>query len=100
MDNAYYNWLWLLAGGAIVGLFVRARTVAIVAAVCMAVAVGGLVISALSNSNSTMLFGVAAMGIPVLGGLAALGSLLGNRVRSAFTKGSSKKARSGATPEA
>jgi hypothetical protein len=91
MDNAYYNWIWLLACGAIVGLFMRARTVAIVAAVCMAIAVGGLVISALSNSNTTMLFGIAAMGIPVLGGLAAIGSLLGNTVRAAFTKRSSKE---------
>jgi len=91
MDNAYYNWLWLLAGGAIVGLLVRARTVAIVAVVCMAIAVGGLVVSALSNSNTTMLFGVAAMGIPVLGGIAAIGSLLGNTVRAAVTKLSSKE---------
>ena len=90
MDNAYYNWLWLLAGGAIVGLVVRVRTVAIVAAVCMAIAVSGLVVSALSNSNATMLFGVAATGIPVLGGLAAVCSLLGNTVRSAITKVSSK----------
>lgn len=90
MDSAYYNWLWLFAGGAIVGLVVRVRTIAIVAAVCMAIAVSGLVVSALSNSNATMLFGVAAMGIPVLGGLAAVGSLLGNTVRSAITKVSSK----------
>jgi len=92
MDNAYYNWLWLLAGGTIVGLFLRVRTVAIVAAVCMAVAVGGLVISsAFSSRNTSMLFGVAAMGIPILGGLAVIGSLLGNTIRSALTKSSSKR---------
>ena len=38
-----------------------------------------------------MLFGVAAMGIPILGGLAVIGSLLGNTIRSALTKSSSKR---------
>jgi peptidoglycan/LPS O-acetylase OafA/YrhL len=87
MDTAYYNWLWLLGFGVLLGIFLSTRLVVILAAGCMAIAVTGLVISAAVSANSlTMLFGIAAMVVPVVGGVAAVGSLLGNAVRSTLMR--------------
>ena len=88
MDRAYYTWLWLVGGGVVLGLFVTARAVAICAAACMAVAVVGLlVLAALDMGSIAMLFGIAAMVIPIAGALAWLGTKVGGAIRASLAKG-------------
>ena len=87
MDPAYRNWLWLLLAGIVLGLFVRPRTVGVAFASLFVVALLGLVTSAaLSHSNHAMLFGIAAMAIPIVGALAAIGAVAGSALRSAFRR--------------
>lgn len=84
MDRAYQTWLWVLAGGAAVGVFLSPRTVALASVGLFAVSIAGLIAAAaLGHDNATMFFGLAAMAIPVLGVLAAVGAAIGARIRRA-----------------
>lgn len=86
MDSAYQNWLWLLLLGAFVGLFIKPRTVVKVAFVLEGIAVAGLAVSAAFSANrQAWVFGLAAMAMPVVAAVAAVGALLGSGIRSAFT---------------
>jgi len=87
MDPAYSAWLWLSVGSALLGLFVGPRTVGIIAVCCFLVAVIGLVLcSALTRGTEAMLFGIAAMAVPVTGAIAFIGSFVGSRIRSALER--------------
>ncbi len=91
MDQAYYNWLWLVGIGAFAGLFLQPKVILICAAVCWVIALVGLAISAASHGeNMTMYFGIALMVIPVLGGMTALGAGLTSTLRQAFAKQGAK----------
>jgi len=68
MDRAYHTWLWVLAAGAAVGVFFSPRSVALASVGLFAASIAGLIAAgALGYGNATMLFGLAAMAIPVLG---------------------------------
>jgi peptidoglycan/LPS O-acetylase OafA/YrhL len=87
MDPAYGNWLWLLLGGVILGVFVRPRTVGILTGVCFLLAVLGLVVSAaFSLGNYTMLFGIAATAVPIIGAVGTVGAVLGASLRKAIAR--------------
>jgi hypothetical protein len=82
MDRAYQTWLWVLLGGALVGVFLRPRTVALASAGLFVASIVGLVAAgALGYGNASMLFGIAAMAIPVLGIIATAGAAIGSRLR-------------------
>jgi hypothetical protein len=84
MDRAYQTWLLVLAGGAIVGVFFNPRTIALVSVSLFAASVAGLVAAgALGYGNASMLFGIAAMAIPVLGIIATAGAAISSKVRRA-----------------
>ena len=87
MDHVYYNWLWLIAGGAFIGLFVRVPALIRLAGICWGVAIAGMVISAGTGDGKTsMYFGVAVMGIPMVGGAIGFGALLTSLGREAMSK--------------
>ena len=88
MNPTYYNWFWLIGAGALLGLFLSTRLVVVIAACCLAIAIAGLVISAATSNDGklTMLFGIAAMATPVVGAVAAVGTLLGNVIRSTLAR--------------
>jgi hypothetical protein len=82
MDQAYFTWLLLIAGGVVVGLFIKPRTIGITGASLMAIAVAGLVVSgALGRETATWMFGIAAMGIPVVFVMIGIGSIVGAALR-------------------
>ena len=81
MDPAYQNRLWVLATGAVLGAFLRAKVIAHVTAVLFALAATGLAITAfLDYGTAIMLFGLAAIAVPVLGMVAYAGAAISARV--------------------
>lgn len=87
MDRAYITQLWIVGVGGIVGLFVSARIVGILAAALLAIAVVGLVVAiAMEHKNLTWLFGLSAMALPIVGSAAFIGALVGEAVRRAIRR--------------
>lgn len=81
LDRAYQTWLWVFAGGVVVGLFLRPRTVALASAGLFAASIVGLVgAGLLGYENAAMLFGIAAMIIPLFGVIATIGAAVGTRL--------------------
>ena len=68
-------WGGIAAIGALVGLFLRPRTIGIISAVALALAVLGIVVGyRFGNETLGFMSGVAMMAIPLIGGLLALGA--------------------------
>jgi hypothetical protein len=87
MDTAYLVWLLLIGGGVVLSLFVKPKHVIIVGAVLMACSIAGLVVSySLDRDKLGTLFGVATMAIPVVFAMLAIGSAIGNALKT-WTKG-------------
>ena len=76
MDPAYITWIVLIAGGAILSVFVRTKHIIVSGAVLMGCSLVGLAIT------GSMLFGVAAMGIPVVFAMLAIGSAIAQALRT------------------
>jgi hypothetical protein len=87
MDHVYQTWLWVLAGGTVIGLVLSPRTVALASVGLFAAAVVGLLASsALGYANASMLFGIASVAIPILGTVATVGAAVAEKVRRARSK--------------
>ena len=85
MDVAYKNWIWILLIGAVLGMFIRPRTVVWLTVILEGIAMTGLVVSAgMSLDLPTWVFGLTAMALPVLGAVAATGALLASTIRGAL----------------
>ena len=68
-------WGGIAAIGAVIGLFLRPRTIGIISAVAFGAAVLGIVVGyGVGNETLGFMSGVAAMAIPFIGGLLALGA--------------------------
>jgi uncharacterized membrane protein YidH (DUF202 family) len=100
MNNVYLNWILLIGGGVIVGLFASPRAVLIFVAVAFGIAALGLVLGAMQNNESlAVLSGLALMMIPVGGGLLVLGAgltgearrIMANRKKRLKTEEASRK---------
>lgn len=77
MDPAYVTWIIVGSIGAALGFFLRPRTIAIVAAILFAAALLGLVLAYRGGDERLgLLFGMAAMVIPVFGVLTTVGAAL------------------------
>ena len=101
MDNAYFTWILLIGGGAIVGLFVSPRVVLICAATAFGIAAVGLVLGATQNNeNLAVLSGLALMMIPVGGGLVVLGAGLTDEARRIMANRKKKQANDEASRKA
>ncbi len=88
MDRAYYNWLILAAIGAALGLFLKPVTILKVGASLFIVAIVGLVVSGVSsNENLPRVFGVAAMAIPIITAITAVGALGMATLKRLFSRG-------------
>ena len=85
MDPAYFAWIAIAVVGAILGVFLRPRTIALISAVLFAFAVVGIAVAYGAGKESLgFLFGVAAVAIPIIGGMLAFGAAI---VRSIFSGG-------------
>jgi hypothetical protein len=81
MDTAYITWVFLIAGGAFLAVFVKPKRIMVFGAVLFACAVAGLVVSAvLGGGNFTVVFGVAAAAIPLVFAMLAIGAWVGGAV--------------------
>lgn len=83
MDPAYITWIVLIAGGAIVSAFVRTRHIIVAGGALMGCSLVGLAMT------GSMIFGVAAMGIPVVFGMLATGSAVAQALRTKGRNGRS-----------
>jgi hypothetical protein len=82
MDEKYYIWFGVAFCGVIAGMFVKPGSVVKACSALFALAILGLVCSAaLSQESLVWLFGLSAMAIPILGGIATLGSCVGAFLR-------------------
>ena len=82
MDPVYLNWIWILLVGAVLGVFIKPHYLAILTAILEVAAIAGLAVSGeILHNGKAMLFGVAAMAIPLLGGLATCGAFVGATIR-------------------
>jgi hypothetical protein len=87
MDPAYLNWIGIMLAGAVLGLFIRPRYLAMLAGALEVVAIAGLLACGeFLHSDRAMLFGMAAMVVPVVGALAAFGALLGAAIRRTLNR--------------
>lgn len=88
MDRAYYVLLGVFAFGALLGLFLKAKTVGIFVGAVLGLLVAGFAAGAVAGTDSLVwLTGMALMAVPVLGailfaGAAASNALLASRKRS------------------
>lgn len=90
MDPAYISWFFAALFGAVLGLFVRPMTVLMSAVALFGISVVGLIVTAVVGAESlTWMFGIAAMALPVLGAVTAVGSVLGRLIRERL--GTNKK---------
>lgn len=80
MDHTAVSWLWLIAGGALLGLFFKPGKVVrfTLGGALLALAGSGLSL-AFSQDRAATLLGVAALVILVSGGFVTAGALLCNR---------------------
>jgi hypothetical protein len=91
MDTAYITWIVLIGGGALLAAFVKPKRIIVWGAALTACALAGLVISSiLGGGNFTVVCGVAAMAIPVVFAMLAIGAWVGAALR-----GSVRRNRSG-----
>lgn len=78
MDPAYITWAVLIGAGVALAFFVKPKRILLCGAALMACALTGLAVSgALGGGNITIFLGVAAMGIPPVFGMLALGASVG-----------------------
>jgi hypothetical protein len=82
MDQAYINWLVLLVIGFGLGLFVKAKHVALVGAVMFAITVIAFVASIFTDSQIGLFIGSGLILVPLVFGLLALGALVANAIRN------------------
>ena len=88
MDLAYASWLFIAGIGAVAGFFVSPRTIVLLCAVLLGIAIVGLIAAgAASNSPLAWVFGIAAMAVPALGAVAAVGAAIGAAVRKGVRRG-------------
>lgn len=81
MDQAYINWLVLLVIGFGLGLFVKAKHVALVGAVMFGITVITFVASIVTDSQIGLFIGWGLIVVPLVFGLLALGALIANAIR-------------------
>lgn len=82
MDQAYINWLVLLVIGFGLGLFVKAKHVALVGAVMFGITVIAFVASIVTDSQIGLFIGWGLIVVPLVFGLLALGALIANAIRN------------------
>lgn len=79
MDTAYIAWIVLIGGGALLAVFVRPRRIMVCGAALLGCALAGLVVcSMLGRGHLSAVFGVAAMAIPVVFAMLAIGAWAGS----------------------
>ena len=78
--------------GAIAGVFLRPKTIALLGVALFALCVLGILVGAvLGMENLTFLSGVAGMAVPFIAGLSFLGSLAGAWMRRVVTREDPRK---------
>lgn len=81
MDRGYLIWLGALAVGGLLGLFIRAKTLAWGCVAVFGAAVVGIVVGyQTGHESSGFAFGVAAMAIPVLSALLVGGAAISRAI--------------------
>jgi hypothetical protein len=81
MDQAYITWLVLLVIGFGLGLFVRAKHIALFGAAMFAITVIAFVASIVTDNQIGLVMGWGLIVVPLIFGLLALGALIGNAIR-------------------
>lgn len=76
-------WVGTFLAGTVFGVFLRPRYLAILTAVLEVAALAGLVVC---HGDLAMLFGIAAMALPLLGVLATGGAIVGAATRRALAR--------------